>query len=186
MKTIDWVKKLRRDAGSDPAALARGRAKLMAQIQRETRPRISPTIIPQLPYHDLRAALEFLEVAFGFREIETSRVEDERGVVGHAMMEVGENGVVGLGGHGGHSAVSPKSDGVVSQYLSVYVPDVDAHYERARGAGARIVMGLRDQFWGDRTYEALDLEGHRWRFHQKVREVPREQWNWSSLDPNKP
>jgi uncharacterized glyoxalase superfamily protein PhnB len=82
--------------------------------------------------------------------------------------------------------VSPKSDGVVSQYLSVYVPDVDAHYERARAAGARIVMGLRDQFWGDRTYEALDLEGHRWRFHQKLREVPREQWNWSSLDPNKP
>jgi len=186
MKPIDLAKKLRRDAASDPAVLDRGRAKLMAQIQRESVPRSQPTIIPQLPYHDLRAALEFLERAFGFREIPTSRVEDERGVVGHAMLEFGANGVIGLGGHGGHSAVSPKVDGVVSQYLSVYVPDVDAHYEHARAAGARIVMGLRDQFWGDRTYEALDLEGHRWRFHQKIREVPQENWKWSSTDPDKP
>ena len=184
MKPVDLVKELRRDAASDPAALDRGRKKLMAQIRTESTPRAEPTIVPQIPYHDLRAALAFLERAFGFREIESSRVEDERGEIGHAMMEFG-NGIVGIGGQGGHGAVSPKSEGAVSQYLSVYVPDVDAHYERARAAGARIVMGLRDQFWGDRTYECLDLEGHRWRFHQKVRVVPREEWNWDSRDPNK-
>jgi uncharacterized glyoxalase superfamily protein PhnB len=184
MKPVDWVKKLRRDAASDPAALDRGRKKLMAQIRSESAPRAEPTIVPQLPYHDIRAALEFLERAFEFREITSSRVEDERGVVGHAMVEFG-NGRIGLGEHGGHDAVSPKSDGVVSQYVSVYVPDVDAHYERARAAGARIVMGLRDQFWGDRTYECLDLEGHRWRFHQKIRQVAREDWNWDSTNPNK-
>ena len=156
----------------------------MAQVQSESVRPPQPTIVPQLPYHDIRAALEFLERAFGFRELPGSRVEDARGVVGHAMMAFGD-GLIGVGGHGGHGAVSPKSDGVVSQYVSVYVPDVDAHYERARAAGARIAMGLRDQFWGDRTYEALDLEGHRWRFHQKIRDVPREEWNWDSSDPNK-
>jgi len=184
MKPLDLVKKLRRDAALDPAVLDRGRQKLMAEIQREVTPRAQPTIVPQLPYHDIRAALEFLERAFGFREIPSSRVEDSHGVIGHAMMEFG-NGVIGIGGHGGHGVVSPKSDGTVSQYLSVYVPDVDAHYAHARAEGARIVMGLRDQFWGDRTYEALDLEGHHWRFHQRVREVPREEWDWSSTDPNK-
>jgi uncharacterized glyoxalase superfamily protein PhnB len=66
----------------------------------------------------------------------------------------------------------------VSQYISVYVDDVDAHYQRAVAAGARIANGLSDYVWGDRpyeahrTYEALDPEGHRWRFHQLLREVP--------------
>ena len=72
----------------------------------------------------------------------------------------------------------PKSAGIESQYCSVYVDDVDAHYQRALAAGARIANGLRDQFWGDRTYEALDLEGHRWRFHQRIREVPQSEWRW--------
>ena len=57
----------------------------------------------------------------------------------------------------------------------MYVDDVDAHYRRAVAAGARIAAGLGDYFWGDeghRTYEALDLEGHRWRFHQWLRQTP--------------
>ncbi|HTO71054.1 MAG TPA: VOC family protein [Myxococcota bacterium] len=155
----------------------------MAEIETAGAPRPRPTIVPQVPYRDVRAAIDFLERAFGFREDRGARVEDERGVVGHAMLVFGD-GLVGVGGQGGHGAVSPKSSGMESQYLSVYVPDVDAHYERALAAGARIARGLRDQFWGDRTYEAFDLEGHRWRFHQRVREVPREQWKWSADEPN--
>ena len=53
----------------------------------------------------------------------------------------------------------------------MYVADVDAHYQRAVAAGARIANGLRDDF-PVRAYEALDLEGHRWRFLQWLREVP--------------
>jgi uncharacterized glyoxalase superfamily protein PhnB len=178
MKPIDWVKQLRRDTPLDPAVLDRGKAQLMAQIQRENAPQSDgPTIVPQLPYHDIRAAVDFLERAFGFREDPSARVVGPNGEAGHAMVEFG-NGKIGIGGQGGHGAVSPKEQGIVSQYVSVYVSDVDAHYERARREGARIVEGLRDQFWGDRTYEALDLEGHRWRFHQRVRVVPREEWNW--------
>jgi uncharacterized glyoxalase superfamily protein PhnB len=182
MKPIDLVKSLRRDASFEPAALARGKAMLMSRIESESTPRPRPTIVPQLPYRDLPAALEFLQRAFGFREDPMGRVTDERGMIGHAMMIFGD-GLVGLGGEGGHGAVSPKSAGVESQYISVYVEDVDAHYERARAAGARIAMGLRNQFWGDRTYEAFDPEGHRWRFHQRVREVPQSEWKWSSEEP---
>ena len=96
-----------------------------------------------------------------------------------------DDGVIGIGGQGGHGAISPKSAGIESQYISVYVDDVDAHYEHALAAGARIANGLRDQFWGDRTYEALDLEGHRWRFHQVVREVPQSEWRWRPADDRK-
>jgi uncharacterized glyoxalase superfamily protein PhnB len=181
VKPTDLARRLRRDAAFDPEVLDRGRTKLMAAIQQEVAPRRRPTIVPQVPYQDIRAALAFLERAFGFREMPTSRVESADGTIGHAMMEFGD-GVIGIGGQGGHGAISPKSAGIESQYISVYVDDVDAHYQRALAAGARIANGLRDQFWGDRTYEALDLEGHRWRFHQVLREVPQSEWRWDPSD----
>src|SRR5213078_4605287 len=112
------------------------------------------------------AALSFLERAFGFREIPTSRLVSEEGVIGHAIVEFGD-GVIGIGTQGAHGAISPKSAGIASQYISVYVDDVDAHYDRAVAAGARIASGLRVERGVTtevRTYEALDLEGHRWSF----------------------
>ena len=53
--------------------------------------------------------------------------------------------------------------------------ELDAHCERARAAGAAIAAEPSDQFYGDRTYSAVDLEGHRWTFSVKVREVSREE-----------
>ena len=178
MKPVDLARKLRREAAFEPAALDRGKAALMAAIREEVEPTRGPTIVPQIPYLDVSAALSFLERAFGFREIPASRMVSEAGVLLHALVAFGD-GVIGIGGQGAHGAISPKSAGIESQYISVYVGDVDAHYQRAVSAGARIANGLRDYVWGDRpyeahrTYEALDPEGHRWRFHQLLREVPR-------------
>jgi len=171
MMPVDLVRKLRREPVFEPAALDRGKAALMAAIQREAAPRRAPTIVPQLPYLNLHAALEFLQRAFGFREIPATRIVTPDGVFVHAMVEFG-GGVIGIGEQGGHGAVSPQTGGSESQYISVYVDDVEAHHERAVAAGARIANGLRDYFWGaegHRTYEALDPEGHRWRFHQMLR-----------------
>ncbi len=181
MKPVDLARKLRREAAFEPAALDRGKAVLMAAIRQEVEPKRRPTIVPQVPYQDISAALLFLERAFGFREIPTARLVSADGVIDHAMVEFGD-GVIGIGPHGHHGAISPKSGGIESQYISVYVDDVNAHYQRAVAAGARIANGLRDYVWGDRTYEAhrtyeaLDPEGHRWRFHQRMREVPHSEW----------
>jgi uncharacterized glyoxalase superfamily protein PhnB len=171
MKPVDLAKKLRREAAVGPAALDRGRAVLMAAIRRETERTRRPTVMPQLPYEDIRAALSFLERAFGFHEIPASRMVSADGVLLHALVEFGD-GVIGIGGQGAHGAVSPKRAGVESQYISVYIADLDAHYRRALAAGARIANGPRDHSSGYRSYEALDLEGHRWRFLQGRREVP--------------
>ena len=171
MKPEDLARKLRREAAVDPAALDRGKAVLMAAIRHEVEPRRGPTIVPQVPYQDVVAALSFLERAFGFREIPTARLVSAGGVIDHATLAFG-GGVIGIGPEGHHGTLSPRSGGIVSQYLSVYVDDVDAHHQRAVAAGARIVAPLSDYFWGDeghRTYEALDPEGHRWRFHQRLR-----------------
>jgi uncharacterized glyoxalase superfamily protein PhnB len=48
--------------------------------------------------------------------------------------------------------------------IYVVVEDIDAHYEAARAAGARIVRALEDTEYGSREYSALDLEGNIWSF----------------------
>jgi len=171
MNPLALVKKVRRDAELDPAALDRGKAMLMAAIGHETEPRRRPTIVPQIPYGDVVAALAFLVRAFGFREIRAARLVSADGEIDHATLAFA-GGVIGIGPEGHHGTLSPRSGGITSQYTSVYVDDVDAHHERAVAAGARIAAGLSEYFWGDeghRTYEALDPEGHRWRFHQRLR-----------------
>jgi len=166
MKPVDLARKLRREAVFEPAALERGKAVLMAAIRQEVESRSAPTIIPQVPYLDIRAALAFLERAFGFREIPSARFVSADGELLHATVEF-RGGLVGVGGQGHHGAISPRSGGVESQFISVQVDDIDAHYQRAVAAGARIADELRDHSWGERTYWALDLEGHRWRFGQR-------------------
>jgi uncharacterized glyoxalase superfamily protein PhnB len=174
MKPVDLAKKLRRDAAFEPAALDRGKAALMTAIREEGERRRRPTIVPQIPYQNIGAALSFLERAFGFRELRSSRLVGRDGVIHHANVEFGD-GVIGIGTQGAHGAISPQSAGVASQYISISVADVDAHYQQAVAAGARIADEPHDESGGIRAYEALDLEGHRWRFLQGAREMPRYQ-----------
>src|SRR5262245_12412030 len=173
MKPVDLAKKLRRDAAFDPAALDRGKAALMAAIRQEMEPpRRRPAIVPQVPYQDIGAALAFLERAFGFHEIRSARLVGADSVIHHANVAFGD-GVIGIGTQGAHGAMSPMTAGVASQYISVAVADVDTHYQQALAAGARIADAPHDEPGGIRAYEALDLEGHRWRFLRGARDLPR-------------
>lgn len=69
---------------------------------------------------------------------------------------------------------SPKQlDGYNTQSLCLFVDDVDAHCEHARKHGATIHREPRtddygDDFWADRTYGAIDPEGHMWWFMQRI------------------
>jgi uncharacterized glyoxalase superfamily protein PhnB len=53
--------------------------------------------------------------------------------------------------------------------------DIDGHCAQARAAGAMILQEPTDQFYGDRTYRARDVEGHVWVFGAPVRTVSREE-----------
>lgn len=167
MNELELVREVRPDGAVDARVLERERKRLMSEIDDQAEvqspPAGVPQIIPQLPYQDVLAAIDFLERAFSFVERRDFRIEHPGGV--HAEMEIGD-GVIMLGGPGGHGAFPPKMEGNPSTLLMVYVEDVDAHFERARAAGATIVAELEDKFFGDRVYEALDREGHRWSFHQ--------------------
>ena len=64
----------------------------------------------------------------------------------------------------------------LSHTTTVMVRDVDAHYERAKAAGATVVMTQADQPWGLCSYAAVDLEGHQCEFSQTMRMVEPEAW----------
>ena len=126
-----------------------------------------PRISPYLLYEDVAGALDWLARAFGFHE--RLRLPGPEGKVVHAEMEF-VDGVI-LMGDPGADFRNPKRLGHVTQCLYVYVYDVDRHYEKAKQAGTTIIAAPEDQFYGDRRYEAEDLEGHRWFFAQHVRDV---------------
>lgn len=138
-------------------------------------PKGVPQIYPRLAYQDPTKAVAWLSRAFGLREREGARLPTEDGKISLTEMELG-TGLVMIGTAGAHDLESPATLGGRTQMVIAYVDNVDAHYARAKEADARIVMELRDQPWGDRRYEALDVEGHRWYFAEHVRDVPADEW----------
>jgi PhnB protein len=161
------------DDPPDPEILAREKARLMSAItgpDSAVEHRRSPSIYPRLAYRDEVAALDFLTRAFGLVERRESRMEHPDGML--AWLETGDGTImIGRAGPERHGLVSPLDAGAPTAMVMVYVHDIDVHYRRAESEGAQIVMPLEDMFWGDRRYEALDLEGHRWHFAERVSEI---------------
>jgi uncharacterized glyoxalase superfamily protein PhnB len=61
-----------------------------------------------------------------------------------------------------------------TQCLMFYVDDAEAHCALARAHGARIVEepavhDYGDDYWSDRSYGAIDPEGHLWWITQRLR-----------------
>jgi uncharacterized glyoxalase superfamily protein PhnB len=133
-----------------------------------------PVFIPSLAYKDNRAALKWLETAFGFEPSEV--LTDAEGNIVHAEM-THEDGVVMIGSEWADWTRSPASlGGKNTQRVHVRIErGIDEHCARARQGGAKIVKELADEFYGDRTYIAADLEGHYWTFSQPVRNVSKEE-----------
>ncbi len=133
----------------------------------------SPRIVARLAYDDVGAAITFVEKAFGFTEGEGARVGPDDNVL-LTEIDVVDSYLM-LGKTGSHGLKSPKTSGAASGAVIIYVDEVDAHFERARGEGAEIVSEPTDQFWGDRRYEARDPEGHLWSFHEHTKDVSPEE-----------
>jgi uncharacterized glyoxalase superfamily protein PhnB len=135
-----------------------------------------PRISSALYYEDPNQAIAWLCNAFGF-EVRL-KVEGEGGRVEHSELVFG-GGLIMVG----HSDKLPRFPyrrapgqigGVNTQNLMVYVDDVEAHYARARAAGAEIVSELKttdygEEHWTDRGYECVDAGGHHWWFYQRLR-----------------
>jgi uncharacterized glyoxalase superfamily protein PhnB len=114
-------------------------------------------IIPTLRYRDAKAAIDFLERAFGLERKEV--YENDDGTVAHAELTHGR-GMVMLGSAG---TGDPQFE---THHSSTYVVvgDPDALHDRARAAGARITRELQDTDYGSREFTAEDPEGNVWSF----------------------
>ena len=133
------------------------------------------TFAASVYYEDPKAALIWLEDTFNF-EI-TMAIDGPPGSpeMCHYEMALDGKGRVMVGGQWAPAIRSPRGlAGANTQSMHVQlVEDLDAHCARARAGGARIDQEPEDQFYGDRTYRAIDIEGHMWTFAQHVREVSR-------------
>jgi uncharacterized glyoxalase superfamily protein PhnB len=133
------------------------------------------TVTPVLVYPDVRAAVAWLEAAFGFEE----RVRV--GEAHRAQLRVGTDGAVVVADVGG-DRTAPAEPGA-THLIKVRVPDVDAAFARAADAGARVVEELTTWEYGERSGVVEDLAGHRWELTQTVRDVEPEEWGGTTVAP---
>ena len=135
----------------------------------------SPTFVSSVYYKDPKAALAWLERAFGFEVTMAIDGPADAPEMCHYEMSHEGRGRIMVGGEWNPSVRSPSSlSGVNTQSVHVQLPSgLAEHYARARAAGAVIDAEPEDQFYGDRTYRAVDLEGHSWSFSEHVRDVTR-------------
>jgi uncharacterized glyoxalase superfamily protein PhnB len=130
------------------------------------------TILPHLVYEDVAGALAWLARAFGFTE--HFRYGEPGGPVQGAQMHLGDAWIMLASSRPGRA--SPLQVGHRTQSLTVFVEDVDAHYQKAKSAGAKIVEEIHETEYGERQYGAEDHEGHHWLFSKHVHDVSPEEW----------
>jgi len=141
-------------------------------------PRFSSSVF----YQDAAKAIDWLCDAFGFSI--RLKVEGEGGSIVHSELTYGE-GLLMVSSEDAQAARtwkramrSPRSlDSANTQCIMFFVDDADAHCAHARARGARIVEeptvhDYGEQYWADRSYGALDPEGHLWWITQRVRNPP--------------
>jgi uncharacterized glyoxalase superfamily protein PhnB len=133
------------------------------------------TFTASVYYEDPKAALAWLVDAFGFEVTMAIDGPPESPQMCHYEMALEGKGRVMVGAQWTNAIRSPRGlNGANTQSLHVQLADdLDAHCASARAAGAMIAQEPEDQFYGDRTYRAIDSEGHMWTFAQHVRDVSR-------------
>jgi uncharacterized glyoxalase superfamily protein PhnB len=126
------------------------------------------TIIPVLRYRDAPVAIEWLCQTFGFEK--NLVVPNEDGTIAHAQLSFG-NGMIMLGSvpkqetdFGRLMRQPDEIGGAETQSSYVVVEDADAIHTRAKAAGARIAIEIKDEDYGGRGFSCYDLEGHLWSF----------------------
>lgn len=120
------------------------------------------TIIPELAYPDVQEAVTWLCQAFGFSE--RLRIGNHR-----AQLVFGDGSII-------VTKRDSSSHTDTTHAIMVCVEDVDAHYERAMSAGARIINPPTDYPYGERQYSVEDPGGHRWIFSQTIANTNPEDW----------
>jgi len=127
------------------------------------------TVLPHIVYRNVADAIAWLTKTFGFTE--HYRYGDP---AQGAQMHLGGAWIMLASARAGRA--TPAQLGSWTQSLTVFVDDVDAHFQRSISAGAKIVEDLHVTEYGERQYGVEDLDGHHWLFSQHARDVSPEEW----------
>ena len=117
-------------------------------------------ITPYLSVKGAAEAIEFYKKAFGATEM--MRLPNPDGTLGHAEIKIGDALIMLADEYPDYGNLSPKTLGGSSVRLHMYVEDVDAFFEKAVAAGAKVLIPVADQFYGDRSGWLEDPFGHVW------------------------
>lgn len=137
------------------------------------------TILPHVTYRNVGAAIAWLTEVFGFTE--HYRYGD---APDGAQLYLGGAWIMVNAASSGRATPSELGQG--TQSLTVFVDDVDAHFARAKSAGAKIVEELHETMYGERQYAAEDLDGHHWLFSKHARDVSPDEWGAKISHPPLP
>jgi uncharacterized glyoxalase superfamily protein PhnB len=129
------------------------------------------TVLPHITYRDVAQAAAWLTTVFGFTE---HYRYGPPGAPSGAQLYLGDAYV--MLDAADPSQRTPAELGYGTQSLTVFLADVDAHYRRAKSAGAQIVEELHETAYGERQYGARDLDGHHWLFATHARDVSPAEW----------
>jgi uncharacterized glyoxalase superfamily protein PhnB len=141
----------------------------IAQVTSKNRSVPVDTVLPHVTYQKLCEAMTWLTEAFGFREYYRYGHGPSGGQMwaGKAVIQVRQ-------AREGHR--SPAELGYGTQSLTIFVDDVDAHYERAKAAGAKILEEPHETEYGEYQYGAEDLDGHYWLFSRHAGDRDPAEW----------
>jgi PhnB protein len=128
------------------------------------------TVTPYLIVHDGAGAIAFYQKAFGAKEL--FRMPTPDGKVAHAELKIGNSPFMLADECPERGAVSPKSLGGSPTGILLYVEDVDGLTAQAIAAGAKVLMPVTDQFYGDRSGTVADPYGHKWTISTHKEDVP--------------
>ena len=131
------------------------------------------TVTPSLVVAGAAKAIDFYKKALGAQEI--MRFPGPDGKIMHAEIRVGDSVVMLMDEMPEHGGRGPKSLGGTPVGFFVYGDNVDAAWKRAVDAGAKEIMHLTDQFWGDRSGCLEDPFGHRWWLSQHTQDLTPEE-----------
>ena len=129
-----------------------------------------PRVIPSLVIDGAAQAIDFYRDVLGATE--RMRMDGPDGKVGHAELQIGESVIFVADEFPDMGYVGPKKIGGSPVTLMVYLEDVDATFDRATKAGAKVTRPVEDQFYGDRVGQFEDPFGHRWSVATHVEDVP--------------
>ena len=127
------------------------------------------TVLPHILYRDVVQAIAWLSHAFGF--VEHYRYGNP---VSGAQVRAGNAWIMLKQIRNGGK--TPKDLGFGTQSLTIFIEDLEAHFEWAKSAGVILLEDLHEAVYGELQYAAEDLDGHHWLFSHHARDLSPDEW----------